>query len=1057
MAVTKLASMSANLNVGYFWTLDSATPAGAWLVAFHGWNTGNLADMAVPNQTPGTWHLLASVDAGPGLPKWKVWANKIPVGGALNVGFNAPPGGGDNITRLYVLTGTRPYSDPERVFCAGAVASATPSTTQTVPLYAPDDSGYLMGAWLTGAVVDYTTPASMDPGTERDGTASTCQGGDETLTAHGTGVRTATASAAGPWAAVTVVARDATGSVTFPNQRLQMRAEIAPGGSPDADPATWAGLWTDITADVYARQPVAITRGRSDEASSVGPSSMTLELNNAGGKYTRLNPNSPFYGKLSKNTPARLWVNPGSGWECRYTGFVAEWPPRQQGGDVDQHMPIQASGIVRRMNQGKALRSPLFRAITATGGYSAYWPLETDPSSGIVGGRPMRTIGSSSFTSDGPAGSAGAMTFDAGAYASAPVVGMPNVGGWRISWWLEIPADFANGDVSNMVYWVTPGSVADQWFAYVSESTPAQLVVYNFQYGVSEFAVNSVVDFRGRGPVLVSVWAQPTGGGDVQFGFDLIGDGFSDGSSTLSVGNTLNPITSMGINTHMSDIGNPTPKGNISHLLVVADPAPVDYDPTTLFPAGQGYAGELAADRIRRLADEENAPIVVVGDDGTSEPMGPQPVAKLLDILQDCETADGGQLYEKRDGRLAYQVRSARYNATPTLILDHPSGHLAPPFEPQDDDQQARNDVTASRPDGGAYRVVDTDSVAEIGLYDAQVTVNVYSDDQLDDQAGWRVHLGTGTDYRYPSISPNLNGKASALIPGWLALDAGQAVAVTNPSSDLPPGQIDTFAEGYAENLDTVSWTATINASPGKPWKVGVLDDVVLGRADTDGSILAADATATAASLYVSVTAGPGWTVDPAEFPFDLAVGGETIRVTGITAPAVINTDSGFDNPANWTGSGGTLTVSGSLGKITPNGTSSTVQVLNTPRVAVTPGVPYVASTLIQNDVTRIANLIINWHNGSGTLISTSTLPVSLTGGVLASASFTAVAPVGAATAAIGANMTGTPPATNVMYLDGMTLSTAWAFSVTRSINGVSKAHSAGEDVRLATPMILAL
>jgi hypothetical protein len=720
-------------------------------------------------------------------------------------------------------------------------------------------------------------------------------------------------------------------------------------------------------------------------------------------------------------------------------------------------MPITASGITRRMNQGKALRSPLFRAITAKGGYSAYYPLENDFSSGAIGARPMRPLGSSSFTSDGPPGSAGAATFDVNGYATASVVGMPNVGAWRISWWLDVPADFVSGDVSNMVCWTTPGTAADQWFSYMPEGGTGQLVVYNFQYGVAEFVAQGNVNLQGRGPVLVTVWAQPTGGGDTQFGFDLVGDGFTDGISALAVGQTFQPITGVGVNTYMANQGYPAPKGNISHLVVAADPDAFSFDSSWLVAAGQGYAGERAADRIRRLSAEENVPFVVLGDDGTSEPMGPQPAARLLDILQDCETADGGQLYERRDGRLAYRVRSARYNVAPAMTLDYSAGHLAPPFEPMDDDQQARNDVTASRPDGGAARVVDTGSIAAIGLYDEQVTVNVADDDQLDDQAGWRVHLGTGDDYRYPSISPNLNGRASALIPGWLALDAGQAVAVTNPPADLPPGQIDAFAEGYTEAIDTVSWTATINASPGKPWRVGVLDDVVLGRADTDGSILAADATATATSLYVSVTAGPGWTTDPAEFPFDVAIGGETIRVTGITAPAIINPDSGFDNPANWSGSGGTLTVSGSLGKITPNGTSATVQVLNTPRVAVTPGAPYVASTLIQNDVTRIANLIINWHNSSGTLISTSTLPVSLTGGVLTSASFTAVAPVGAATAAIGANMTGTPPATNILYLDGMTLATAWAFAVTRSINGVSKAHSAGEDVRLATPMILAL
>lgn len=57
-------------------------------------------------------------------------------------------------------------------------------------------------------------------------------------------------------------------------------------------------------------------------------------------------------------------------------------------------------------------------------------------------------------------------------------------------------------------------------------------------------------------------------------------------------------------------------------------------------------------------------------------------------------------------------------------------------------------------------------------------------------------------------------------------------------------------------------------------------------RADTDASQLAAAATSTATSLSVAITSGPRW-VDsatyPAEFPFDITVGGERMRVTAVT------------------------------------------------------------------------------------------------------------------------------------------------------------------------------
>ncbi|MEX3206083.1 hypothetical protein [Streptomyces acidiscabies] len=66
-------------------------------------------------------------------------------------------------------------------------------------------------------------------------------------------------------------------------------------------------------------------------------------------------------------------------------------------------------------------------------------------------------------------------------------------------------------------------------------------------------------------------------------------------------------------------------------------------------------------------------------------------------------------------------------------------------------------------------------------------------------------------------------------------------------------------------------------------------------RVDTDGSQLAADVPATATSLSVAVTAGPLWITSsafPAEFPFEARLGGEVVRVTGI---------SGASSPQTWT------------------------------------------------------------------------------------------------------------------------------------------------------------
>jgi hypothetical protein len=68
----------------------------------------------------------------------------------------------------------------------------------------------------------------------------------------------------------------------------------------------------DITTDVYSRDPIRITRGRTDEARQVDAGRCTLTLDNRTGKYSPRNPTSPHYGQLGRNTPIRVSVKAGA-------------------------------------------------------------------------------------------------------------------------------------------------------------------------------------------------------------------------------------------------------------------------------------------------------------------------------------------------------------------------------------------------------------------------------------------------------------------------------------------------------------------------------------------------------------------------------------------------------------------------------------------------------------------------------------------------------------------------------------------------------------------------
>ncbi|URM90424.1 hypothetical protein LUW75_10915 [Streptomyces sp. MRC013] len=84
------------------------------------------------------------------------------------------------------------------------------------------------------------------------------------------------------------------------------------------DRRTWIYVvgvgWTDITSDVYEREPITITRGRGDEGVRVEPSRCSLVLNNRLGTYSPRNPRSPYAGKIGRNTPIRVTVGGPTSW-----------------------------------------------------------------------------------------------------------------------------------------------------------------------------------------------------------------------------------------------------------------------------------------------------------------------------------------------------------------------------------------------------------------------------------------------------------------------------------------------------------------------------------------------------------------------------------------------------------------------------------------------------------------------------------------------------------------------------------------------------------------------
>lgn len=310
--------------------------------------------------------------------------------------------------------------------------------------------------------------------------------------------------------------------------------------------------------------------------------------------------------------------------------------------------------------------------------------------------------------------------------------------------------------------------------------------------------------------------------------------------------------------------------------------------------AASGYAGETAGARFTRLCAQNNVPSVVLGDPSQTVLMGSQQPDTLIDLLQSCEDADRGQLFEPRDSfGLGYRTRVDMSNQAPGAALDYSRGQLVPPLTPTDDDALTANDVTVQRTGGSSHEVALLAGPMSVQVppnginrYTKSYTEVLYSDGQLPSAAGWLLSLGTVDQQRFPEIAVNLARPATVgVFSQVVATDIGDLLTVANPPAWMPPEVIQQLLVGWTETLGPQTWTIGWNCAPAVPYFTGILGDPLFGQPDTDGSALVNAVSSTATSLLVAPTGSgyPLWTTASSDFPFDVIMAGERMTVTRVT------------------------------------------------------------------------------------------------------------------------------------------------------------------------------
>lgn len=617
-------------------------------------------------------------------------------------------------------------------------------------------------------------------------------------------------------------------------------------------------------------------------------------------------------GSGNTNTPVVFSVDNFEVRALRFAGEIVELKPRWNTNHSDRWAELTLSTVLRRIRQGKTpLKSSLRR------GYLAdaidlpvqYWPCEEGQDAqritSVIDGNYMTISGRPRFTQFTDfIGSAPLPKVNGSTWTGAIAAYTPT-GQTQLRFLLGVPKD-GIPDNTVVARLVTTGTLW-KWELLYRTGGGMSLNIYN-NAGTLVLTGGSIA--LALNGALVRVSLQLTqNGANVDWGlsgYDVI-TGVAGGSSGSQAGTFViaNQVVISPAGT-VNDVG-------LGHIVVQSGN-------TSTFELSSEYGawrGETPIDRADRLCGENGInPLAYIGSTSFKF-MGPQLPTLLTNLLKECQDTAQGTLADSRasGNTLTFRALNATFAQTAGLTLNYAGAEIAEPFQPSDDDKPVRNDITAKRSSGGEYRVSQetgpnnaqdpgTDDDA-VGRYDQQYTANVQDELQLPDIAGWELHLGVTEAERWPKLRLNL--RATALSSATkqaqiLDLNLDDRVTVTGMSAAGYFDDVELLLRGYTETFrDSYDHTIEFNCAPYEPYNVGIYDDAA-SRWDTSNSQLAASITTTATSFTVSTISGPLWTTTAGQFPMDIMIGGERIRLSAI---------SGSSSPQTFTVASGGRSING--------------------------------------------------------------------------------------------------------------------------------------------------
>lgn len=633
--------------------------------------------------------------------------------------------------------------------------------------------------------------------------------------------------------------------------------EAAFDAAPDDDLSL--AVWTDIKDRLVGATYWGVGRhglgGQSDAAT------ISCSLNNDDGWLTS---------RMRKLLPVRLSVGltgdtPGEELVCWVKSARFSWDTT---GDTCR-VAVSARGRLDRLDRPTAATQSAAAGSATASGAVASWPLTdgesaTSAASALAGGTPMTKSGSIHFgTGEGGIGQPNILDLAYHTGSVGKLVGTVPAGTSATSWRVEFQLRWPDSGAAYGIVGLSTAGTIKGW-TVGHDGTDLRLE-YTTEAGMTRLTAVTA-DFA-DGELHTYRLTADQDGADVDVTLSIDGD--NEIVDTIS-SQTLGRVTKATIN---PDGNNGSQMPAIGYLNVwapyVASPG------TDTVAAAAGYVGESAGDRIQRLCEQNNIPVVVMP--GATSAMGVQESKSVIALLRECEAADGGLLHDGGpDGALVYQPRQARYNAPVVMTLDVTTRHeLADGFGGVIDDRDLVTDLTVNLPDGtsGRYALDDT-----AGVPPEEIALNLDGESENPTQhAAWLVGLADTDELSHDSIPLDLADQPD-VVALWQASDRiGIRVTVTGLPSQHPAEAIDQFVDGYTASSDGFTWLLGLDAVPAAPYEVIVLD--------TSAATLSATVDADDTTWTSVVSEPPRWTTT--DVPLGLVVEDEEVTATAIADVAI--------------------------------------------------------------------------------------------------------------------------------------------------------------------------